>query len=143
MAADAIIGISLVWLSRRSDVFYGKREKRTRLFQSKVLEARGVNALEVAPVGVCARAMWGATASANDTRKTMGAMGIRKEKSTGDLGGGRSRGWPVGWLARLMAFMSQPRYSRLGLPRGSIGIKVLRHCVHCDPISRWVTPWPR
>ena len=32
-----------------------EREKRTRLFQSKDLEARGVNALEVAFVGVCAQ----------------------------------------------------------------------------------------
>lgn len=34
-----------------------EREKCTRSFQSKVLEARGVSALEVALVGVCARVM--------------------------------------------------------------------------------------
>ena len=57
MAADAVIRVGLIWLSKkRLDVSAEReREKRTRLFQSKDLEARGVNALEVALVGVCAQ----------------------------------------------------------------------------------------
>ena len=50
-----------------------------------------MNALDVTPVGVCARAMWGATTSAKDKRKAMGDMGIKKGKNTGDLGGGKEQ----------------------------------------------------
>ena len=91
-AANAIVGVGLIWLSekRLGACTEREREKRTRLFQSKVLEARGVNALEVALVGICARVMCGATISARDTRRM--DMGIGKAKSTDELGGGKGQG---------------------------------------------------
>ena len=94
MAANAVFRIGLIWLSRERDQMLRQQEgkKRTRLFQSKVFEASGVNALEVAlVVGVWARARWGPAASARDTKNTEGDMGITREKKTDDLGGGKGQ----------------------------------------------------
>lgn len=88
-AANAVIGIGLIWLLRERLAFRTKKErkKRTRLFQSKVFEARGVSELEVGElVGDCARARCGVAVRARDTRKTKGDM--EGQRNEDDLGGG-------------------------------------------------------
>jgi len=92
-ATNAIIRVGFIWLSGgRLDGGEKERKELTRLFQSNDLEARGVNALEVAPEGVCARARRGPAARARDRNKAKGAMGIGRGKKRGWVGRGKGRG---------------------------------------------------
>lgn len=52
------------------------------MFQVNDLEARGVNALEVAVmvVCVCARVKWGVAVSTRDTKESKGDIRTREEK---------------------------------------------------------------